>query len=101
MTDGSTFGADIPGLKEILEALFFGSDEPLTLRQVHDILGELDENERPRTISEESILEAIEDVNKELEETRRPFRIVKVAGGYQFATLPKFAHWLGRMVREK
>ena len=29
------------------------------------------------------------------------FRIVKVAGGYQFATLPKHGVWLGRMVKER
>src|SRR5206468_7995967 len=34
-------------------------------------------------------------------ETNRAFRIVKVAGGYQFSTLPKFAYWLGRMVKER
>ena len=101
MTEESKLGSDLPGLKEILEALFFASDEPLTLKQVNEILGDLDENDRPRRISEESILKAIEELNRELEETNRAFRIVKVAGGYQFATLPRFAHWLGRMVREK
>ncbi|HCV43923.1 MAG TPA: SMC-Scp complex subunit ScpB [Bacteroidetes bacterium] len=101
MTDESSLGANLPGLKEILEALFFASDEPLTLKQVNEILGDLDETDRPRRISEESILKAVEELNKELEETHRAFRIVKVAGGYQFATLPRFAHWLGKMVREK
>jgi segregation and condensation protein B len=94
-------GSGLPGLKEILEALFFASDEPLTLRQVNEILGELDENDRPRRISEESILKAIDELNSEFEFTNRAIRVVKVAGGYQFATLPKFAHWLGRMVKEK
>jgi segregation and condensation protein B len=101
MTEEGKLGSNLPGLKEILEALFFASDEPLTLRQVNEILGDLDENDRPRRISEESILKAIEELNRELEETNRAFRIVKVAGGYQFATLPRFAHWLGKMVRER
>jgi len=101
MTEEGKLGSNLPGLKEILEALFFASNEPLTLRQVNEILGDLDENDRPRRISEESILKAIEELNKELEDTNRAFRIVKVAGGYQFATLPRFAHWLGRMVRER
>lgn len=101
MTDESKLGSSLPGLKEILEALFFASDEPLTLNQVNEILGELDENDRPRKISEESVLKAIDELNNEFEFTNRTIRIVKVAGGYQFATLPKFAHWLGRMVKEK
>lgn len=101
MSEEGTLGSGLPGLKEILEALFFASDEPLTLKQVNEILGDLDENDRPRRISEESILKAIDELNKELEFTNRAVRIVKVAGGYQFATLPRFAHWLARMVREK
>lgn len=101
MTEESRLGSNLPALKEILEALFFASDEPLTLKQVNEILETLDQDDRPRRISEESILKAVEDLNKELEETNRAFRIVKVAGGYQFATLPKFAHWLGKMVKEK
>jgi|WetSurMetagenome_2_1015567.scaffolds.fasta_scaffold484950_1 segregation and condensation protein B len=101
MTENAGLGSDIPGLKEILEALLFASDEPLTLKQVNEILSELDASDRPRKINEESILKAIDDLNRELEETHRAFRVVKVAGGYQFATLPKFAHWLGLMVREK
>jgi segregation and condensation protein B len=101
MTEEHGLGANIPGLKGIIEALLFATDEPLTLKLVSEILATLDEQDRPRRTGEESILKAIEELNKELEETSRAFRIVKVAGGYQFATLPTFAHWLGRMVREK
>ena len=101
MTEEGTLGSSLPGLKEILEALFFATDEPLTFKQVNEILAELDQAYRPRRISEESITKAVDELNKELEETNRVFRIVKVAGGYQFATLPKYAHWLGRMVKEK
>lgn len=101
MTEEGKLGSHQLGLKEILEALFFASDEPLTLKQVNEILETLDQADRPRRINEESILTAIDELNKELEDTNRVFRIVKVAGGYQFATLPQFAHWLGRMVKEK
>jgi segregation and condensation protein B len=40
-------------------------------------------------------------LNQAYEQTGRAMRIVKVAGGYQFATLPKFAVWLGKMLKEK
>lgn len=97
----SSLGSGETGLKDILEALLFASDEPLTTKQVHEILAELDDVDRPGRITEDAILKAIDEINKELEATGRAFRIVKVAGGYQFATLPKFAHWLGRMVNER
>jgi segregation and condensation protein B len=52
-------------------------------------------------VNEQAILSAIEQLNKEYEASNRAMHIVKVAGGYQFATLPRFAEWLGRMVKEK
>ncbi len=87
--------------KEVIEALFFATDEPLTLKQVIDIFGDAEDSERNRRITPEFILSIIEDLNREYTETGRVFRIVKVAGGYQFATQPQFGVWLGRMVRER
>jgi segregation and condensation protein B len=91
----------LAGEKEIIEALFFATDEPLTLKQVVDIFGDSQDSERNRRITPEFILSVIEDLNKEYGETGRVFRIVKIAGGYQFATQPQFGVWLGRMVRER
>ena len=95
------FGASLPTLGEILEALFFASDEPLPLGQALEIIQTLDEGERPRRVSEEMILETVRELNEVYEKEGRSFRIVKVAGGYQFATLPRFAALLGKMVRER
>jgi segregation and condensation protein B len=88
-----------PTLRQILEALFFATDEPLTLRQVTDIF-DLLEGTGTR-LAPEKILAAIDELNREYEAGRRAFRIVNVAGGYQFATRPEYSAWLGAMVREK
>jgi segregation and condensation protein B len=93
--------AGLAGEKEIIEALLFATDEPLTLTQVIDIFGDAEESERSRRVTPELILSIIEELNKEYSETGRTFRIVKIAGGYQFATQPQFGIWLGRMVRER
>ena len=90
-----------PTNREIIEALLFATDEPLTVRQVIDIFGILDEGEKPATVTPDGVLAAIEDLNGDFERTGRTVRIVKVAGGYQFATKPEFAPWLGKMLREK
>jgi segregation and condensation protein B len=90
-----------PGTREIIEALLFASDEPLTVRQVVDIFGILDEGEKPSPITPEEVLAGIEELNREYERTDRSVRVVRVAGGYQFATKPEFAPWLGKMLREK
>jgi segregation and condensation protein B len=87
--------------KQIIEALIFGSDEPLTARQVVDILGS-GENGGPRIrMKDEEVLVAIREMNAEYVQAGRSFRIIQVAGGFQFATMPDYAEWLGRMVKEK
>ncbi len=97
---GQTFSG-LASEKEIIEALFFATDEPLTLKQVIDIFGDAEESNGNRRVTPELILSVIEDLNREYSETGRSFRIVKIAGGYQFATQPQFGVWLGRMVRER
>ncbi len=87
--------------RHIIEAIIFGSDETLTARQIIDILGS-PENTGPRIrVNEEEILGFVRELNSEYVQAGRSFRIIQVAGGFQFATMPDFAEWLGRMVREK
>ncbi|HTK82862.1 MAG TPA: SMC-Scp complex subunit ScpB [Bacteroidota bacterium] len=87
--------------RHIIEALIFGSDEPLTSRQIQEILWSA-ENGAPRyRMREEEILGHIRELNAEYVHAGRSFRIIQVAGGYQYATMPDFAEWLGRMVKEK
>lgn len=95
-----TMQGTVPSEKEVVEALLFATDEPLSLRQISEIMSpERGENVRP--VSPETILGVIEELNREYGQVGRAFRIVKIAGGYQFATQPQFGVWLGRMVREK
>jgi segregation and condensation protein B len=86
--------------QHIVEALIFASDEPLTTRQIVDILGS-PEHAGPRVrVKEDEVLGIIRDLNAEYVRAGRSFRIIQVAGGFQFATMPDFADWLGRMVKE-
>jgi segregation and condensation protein B len=87
--------------KQIVEALLFATEEPLSVRDMLNIFSEYEGEIPQRRINEQVILDAIEQINKEYSETHRSIRVVKVAGGYQFATLPEFAVWLGKMVKEK
>ena len=87
--------------RQIIEALIFGSDEPLTPRQIMDILWHSD-NSGPRLrVKEDDILGFIRDLNAEYVQAGRSYRIIQVAGGFQYATMPEYAEWLGRMVKEK
>jgi segregation and condensation protein B len=86
---------------DILEALIFATDEPLSLRQLQDLLDYLGETDRPRTLNSDVIQSCIDYLNREYESQGRTFRITRIAGGYQFATLPEYGIWLGRLVRER
>lgn len=69
----------------ILEVIIFASDEPVTLEQLRTALDIAVTDEGfPQLISER-----VADINLELEATDRPYRIVPIAGGWQFATLPE------------
>ncbi|MDH3251549.1 MAG: SMC-Scp complex subunit ScpB [Ignavibacteria bacterium] len=90
-----------PPLKEVVEALLFASDEPLSLKTIIDIVGEAENGTAGWKVHQEIIRGYIHDLNEEYEQSGRPFRLVEIAGGFQFATQKRFGHWLGRMVREK
>lgn len=54
-----------------------------------------------RRIETAEVAGIIEELNKEYEAAQRPYRIVVIAGGYQFATLPDYAEWLGKLFKEQ
>jgi len=89
------------GRLAVIEALLFGTDEPLGVRQIVEIFGMPEEGMSPESVTPEEVLAAIDELNRQYEQADRAVRIVRVAGGYQFATKPEFAPWLGRMLREK
>ena len=99
MSDHSFTGR--PAVRQILEALFFATDEPLTIRQVIDIFDLLEGGGESGKLTTDQILAQLDDLNEEYRQSGRAFLIVKVAGGYQFATRPEYGAWLGAMVRER
>ena len=87
--------------KRIIEALLFGSDEPLTPRQIIDVLWSAESGSPRLRVREEEVLMIIRELNAEYVQSNRSYRIIQVAGGFQFATMPEFAEWLGRLMKEK
>jgi segregation and condensation protein B len=70
----------------VLETVIFASDQVVTAEQLYAALGEGSDREHFARLLEERIA----DINQELEATDRPYRIVAIAGGWQFATLPDY-----------
>ena len=87
--------------RHIIEALLFASDEPLSISQIIDILKSTEDAGPKLRMKEDEVLAIVRELNAEYVRSARSFRIIQVAGGFQFATMPDFATWLGRLVKEK
>ncbi len=89
-------------VKSLVEALIFGAREPLTVRQIQALYEEQGaEGSELRRISFEEIARVVEELNADYAATDRPYRIIQIAGGYQFATQPAYAEWLGKLYKEQ
>jgi segregation and condensation protein B len=87
--------------RHIVEALLFASDEPLTSKQISDIMRSSEDGGPRIRVSDDEVLGIIRELNSEYVQAGRSFRIVHAAGGFQFATMPDFAQWLGRLAKDR
>ena len=89
-------------VKSLIEALIFGAREPLSARQIQVLYEDQGtEGTEPRKISYEEIARIVEELNAECTASDKPYRIVQIAGGYQFATQQAYAEWLGKLYKEQ
>jgi len=88
------------GVKSLIEGLIFASEEPLTVRQIKAIY-EQSGGDEERHIDQQEVQALIDTLNNEYRKADRPYRIIMIAGGYQFATLKEYAEWLGRLFHEQ
>jgi len=76
----------------ILEAVLFASDMPVEMERLSEIIDGLTPSE---------IMDLIDSLNREYETEGRSFRLVEVAGGFQFETLPQFGSFIEKLYRSK
>ena len=92
-------------LKFILEALLFSAQKPLSIKEIRDVFASAPEhaegNETVRglkKVKEKDLTAALEQLAKEHEESKRSYRLVCIAGSWQFVTQPEYAPWLKALV---
>lgn len=56
---------------------------------------------RTETINQKYIRRLVEELNLEYDESGRAFRIVEVAGGFQYATIREYGEWVAMLSKEK
>lgn len=94
-------------LKAIIEAILFNSQKPLSPKELRDVFSQTAENsEEPfikglKKVKDEELIAALEVLVQEHEASGRTFRIVCVAGAWQFVSQPEFAPWIKTLVGEK
>lgn len=106
-----------------LESLIFASEEPLSVRALQRILVHEDptqqdpeqqqlplDGEQPKVpevvlptfdVPKGYFEELVDEINDELERGNRPYRVVKIAGGFQFATTPTHGNLVQRLLKAK
>ncbi|MCD6080529.1 MAG: SMC-Scp complex subunit ScpB [Candidatus Omnitrophica bacterium 4484_49] len=75
-------------LKNIIEALLFVSDKPLSLEHIREVV----------EVEKSEIKSLIEELRQEYL-SNHCFRLREVAGGYQMVTDPEYAQWLRKLFR--
>lgn len=91
-------------LKHILESLLFNTQRPLSVSEIRDILAKTAQESEDAAVKafkktrEPDITTALEQLEGECAGLGRTFRIVCVAGSWQFVTAPEFAPWLKTLV---
>jgi len=95
-------------LKLILEPLLFSAQKPMTAKELREVLAtaataeDAGENTRLfKKVKDDDVTAALEDLAREHETAARTFRLVCVAGAWQFVTQPEYAPWLKAMVGVK
>lgn len=106
-----------------LESLIFASDDPLTTRAMHRVLvledptqelpgqqqlpldgephAEQDRQREPFNVPLAYFDALVDEINDDLERADRPFRVVRIAGGYQYATTPQHGQLVQRLLKAR
>jgi segregation and condensation protein B len=91
----------------ILESILFASQKPLSPRELREILNTAAEkSEDPiakeyKKIKDEPLQEALASLEKFYNEVPRSFRLVCVAGSWQFVSHGEYVPWLKALLGEK
>ena len=95
-------------LKFILESLLFSAQKPMSVKELRDVLAsaataeDADETAKQfKKIKEDDVTAALEELAREHETAARSYRLVCVAGAWQFVTQPEFSPWLKALVGVK
>lgn len=83
----------------VIEALIFASDDSLSAEEIIRAIKAIDGDDVE--ISKEEIENTVDQLNKNYEENNSPFKIIRIANGFLYATLEGFAKYVGFLSSER
>jgi segregation and condensation protein B len=93
-------------LKNIIEAMLFAAERPLSAKEVRSIFAEATDEEQPgmveafRNVREAQIAAALETLKVEYDTLQRSFQLVEIAGGWRLVSRAEYAPWLKKLLDE-
>lgn len=90
-------------LKHIVEGLIFAADEPITHKQIRELIeGEATNGSSDSSgLTPQKIREFVDELNDDYERQSKPYRIQAVAGGFMFATNRDVSFYVGKLHKEQ
>src|SRR5688572_12910461 len=91
-------------LKFILESILFSAQRPLSPKELRDVLAGAAEHTEDaglkalKKTAPDAITTVLEELAREHEEAQRSYRLVCVAGSWQFVSQPEYAPWIKALV---
>jgi segregation and condensation protein B len=93
-------------LKQIIEALLFSAERPLSPKEIRAIFAEATDEENPgvpepfRNVREAQIVATLDELKAECELQQRSYQLVEIAGGWRLVTRAEYAPWLKLLLDE-
>ena len=92
-------------LKNILESVLFSAQEPLSVKDLREVLKTAAEQAPEaaafKKVSPEEVEAALDMLAQEHGQAARSYRLIAVAERWQFVTQPEFAPWVRALVGER
>lgn len=83
-------------LKNIVESIIFASEEEISSKQIKDII-----DRSGLRISIAEVEESVNELNEEYKNGNKSFEILKIGGGFSFATKKEYGRFIGKLFEDK
>ena len=93
-------------LKNIVEAVLFAAERPLSIKEMRTIFAEATDEENPaaaesfRNVREAQIAAVLEELKVEYDTRSQSVQLVEIAGGWRLVSRAEYAPWLKKLLDE-